>query len=230
MPQHIALLGGSFNPPHIGHFQLAYTALEGLGLEQVLFLPCANPPHKPQNTLLPFALRCELLHAYIHDKPFFGISTIEQERKGPSYTVETLTALTNDDPRVMLYFIMGTEDLLSFTKWYKWDEILTLTNIIAVPRARHYSTSELTDIAQGIDPLYSLAKHDKGSTTFTHPQACTIHCLDQPILEISSTLIRKKWLNNEALDLFLPDKVLSLLNINRDVVTPLWADSPDHMR
>lgn len=222
MAKHIALLGGSFNPPHIGHFQLAYTALEGLGLEKILFLPCANPPHKPQNNLLPFSLRYKLLNAYTFDKPQFSISTIENERVGPSYTVDTLQQLKERDPDILFYFIMGIEDLLSFTNWHRWHDILTLTNIIAVSRARHYNMTELHDIVHHIDPAYTPQENTNSCAVFTHPSACSIYCLDQPVLEVSSTLIRQKWFQGHALDLYLPAAVLSVLEQNKDLVTSVW--------
>lgn len=222
MPNHIALLGGSFNPPHIGHFQLAYTALEGLSLEKILFLPCANPPHKPANVLLPFEFRHELLKAYTAGKSQFAISTIENDRQGPSYTVETLHRLKEQHPDTRFYFIMGIEDLLFFTKWYRWDEILTLTNIIAVPRARHFNPTELTDIVQFIDADFTPLNLEDSITTFTHPHKCSVYCLDQPVLEISSTLIRNKWIQGHSLDLYLPKEVLSLLEENRQLVSSFW--------
>lgn len=224
MTNHIALLGGSFNPPHIGHFQLAYSALEGLHLEKILFLPCANPPHKPANALLPFDFRLKLLKAYTADKPQFAISDIENDRQGPSYTVETLHLLKEQHPDSRFYFIMGIEDLLSFNNWYRWEEILTLTNIIAVPRARHYNSTELNDIVQYIDPAYTSTEPQDFRAIFSHPQKCSIYCLDQPVLEVSSTLIRSKWIQGHALDLYLPKAVLSLLEENRDLVSSVWNE------
>lgn len=224
MTKHIALLGGSFNPPHIGHFQLAYSALEGLHLEKILFLPCANPPHKSANGLLPFDLRLKLLEAYTADKPQFAISDIENKRQGPSYTVETLHLLKKRHPDARFYFIMGIEDLLSFTKWYRWDEILRLTNIIAVPRARHYNHTELNDIVQHIDPAYSPTELQDARAIFSHPHNCSIYCLDQPVLEVSSTLIRNKWIQGHALDLYLPKAVLSLLEENRALANSVWNE------
>ena len=121
------ILGGTFNPPHLGHLHAAQLAHDALKLDRVLFIPTNIPPHKtlPQNTASPEA-RCEMVRLLTADTPWAQLDTIEIDRGGASYTVDTLRALHErgeDD----LHLIIGTDMLLSFDKiWRAPDEIARL--------------------------------------------------------------------------------------------------------
>lgn len=129
------ILGGTFNPPHLGHLHAAQLAHDALKLDRVLFIPTNIPPHKtlPQNTASPEA-RCEMVRLLTADTPWAQLDTIEIDRGGASYTVDTLRALQErgeDD----LHLIIGTDMLLSFDKiWRAPDEIARLAALSVCAR------------------------------------------------------------------------------------------------
>lgn len=129
------ILGGTFNPPHLGHLHAAQLAHDALKLDRVLFIPTNIPPHKtlPQNTASPEA-RCEMVRLLTADTPWAQLDTIEIDRGGASYTVDTLRALHErgeDD----LHLIIGTDMLLSFDKiWRAPDEIARLAALSVCAR------------------------------------------------------------------------------------------------
>lgn len=129
------ILGGTFNPPHLGHLHAAQLAHDALKLDRVLFIPTNIPPHKtlPENTASPEA-RCEMVRLLTADTPWAQLDTIEIDRGGASYTVDTLRALHErgeDD----LHLIIGTDMLLSFDKiWRAPDEIARLAALSVCAR------------------------------------------------------------------------------------------------
>ena len=129
------ILGGTFNPPHLGHLHAAQLAHDALKLDRVLFIPTNIPPHKtlPQNTASPEA-RCEMVRLLTADTPWAQLDTIEIDRGGASYTVDTLRALHErgeDD----LHLIIATDMLLSFDKiWRAPDEIARLAALSVCAR------------------------------------------------------------------------------------------------
>jgi nicotinate-nucleotide adenylyltransferase len=129
----VAVLGGSFNPIHYGHLLLADDVLERLGLDRVLFVPAAAPPHKPATQLAPAADRFEMVRLAIAGHSRFAVSDLELRRTGPSYTVDTLEALAAGDDR--LFLVIGSETFLDLLSWREPRRIAGLTRLVVVPRA-----------------------------------------------------------------------------------------------
>ena len=134
MTQKLGILGGTFNPVHHGHLILAQDALEHFGLDRVLFIPSAQPPHKRIEKLAAAEHRLAMLRAAIGDDPCFEVSTIELERQGPSYTIETIKALHAARPETTLHFIIGTDSLLELHQWYQIGELLKLCEFVTMLR------------------------------------------------------------------------------------------------
>jgi nicotinate-nucleotide adenylyltransferase len=131
--RHIGVLGGSFNPPHLGHLIVASEALWCLGLEQVLFVPAADPPHKPIAGGVTAAERLLLTQVAVGGEPRFAVSTIEIDR-GLRFTVDTLTALHKQLPQAELHFIAGSDSLLALHTWRQPERILSLCRLVVAPR------------------------------------------------------------------------------------------------
>lgn len=110
------MLGGTFDPPHLGHFTLAQSAASELGLERVLWVPVARPPHKKD--LSPFALRAAMAEMMARRDPRFDVSRIEETLPGDSYTVRTLAHLGKALPEVELFFIVGSDVLSELGDWF----------------------------------------------------------------------------------------------------------------
>ena len=130
----IGIYGGSFDPIHLGHLLLAESCREACALDEVWFLPCANPPHKPAGSLTPGKLRAEMIELAIAGNRDFGVCRIELERSGPSFTVDTLRQLTEQHPATEFCFLMGADSLADLPLWREPRTILELAEVIAVNR------------------------------------------------------------------------------------------------
>ena len=135
-PARLGIYGGSFDPIHVGHLLLAETCRETCALDQVWFLPCGQPPHKPAGTLAPGKLRAEMVEFAVAGDPHFGVCRIELERFGPSYTVETLRQLRDEDSARELSFLMGADSLADLPQWREPRAILELATVVAVNRGQ----------------------------------------------------------------------------------------------
>ena len=131
----IGILGGTFNPVHNGHVRHAIEVAEALGLDRVLLMPCAMPPHKESAGLLPFDLRVELLRAAVHGIPFLDVETLEGELEGPSYTWRTLNEWARLHPGEPLpYFMMGAEAFAALDTWNHGLKLPHVAHLVMVPR------------------------------------------------------------------------------------------------
>lgn len=126
----LGVLGGTFDPPHVGHLLLAEEARLALSLGQVLFTPAGGPWRKAGQELSPREDRLAMVRLAVADNPHFAVSALEIEREGPSYTAETLAALHEqlpDDSEI--FFIMGADSLADFPRWHQPQRILELARL-----------------------------------------------------------------------------------------------------
>ncbi len=130
----IGILGGSFNPVHNAHLILAQNALERYELDRMLFIPCARPPHKDPGVLLPGRVRMEMLEAAIEGDPRFETCSIELDRGGVSYAVDTLSELTEMYENADLYFAIGDDTLRELHLWHRIYDLLALCTFITFAR------------------------------------------------------------------------------------------------
>ena len=135
----IGVFGGTFNPPHNGHVRLAKAAADELKLDKLLVIPSCIPPHKIAAKLADGQERLEMCRLAFGGDPRLEVSPMELERGSRSYTVETLRELKALYPDSELYFIVGSDMLESFDKWYLWQEILSLSVLCAASREEGYS-------------------------------------------------------------------------------------------
>lgn len=157
------MFGGSFNPIHFGHLLVADEVCEALGLDQVLFVPAAQPPHKPATDLAPARHRFQMTALAVREHPRFEVSDLEILRSGPSYTVETLAALR---PRGDLYLLIGSETFLDLLNWREPWQVARLARLVVVPRN-----------STGFEPEAPAAQKvlkELGRPGFLHvPEGCT---------------------------------------------------------
>ena len=131
----IGILGGTFDPPHLGHLLIAETARAALNLESVLFLPAGEPWLKSGQAITPAAHRLRMLELAIAGNPHFRVCDCEVRRDGPSYTVDTLEELGRElPPDSELYFIVGSDVLPDFHRWKEPERILELCCLAVVER------------------------------------------------------------------------------------------------
>ena len=126
------ILGGSFNPPHLGHLQIAEAVYREFGLSEVLLLPLGTPPHK--RDIAPKEARREMCRMLVQAGEGLALCTMELEREGYTYTVDTLSALHKADPERVFYYIIGTDTLFQLESWRNFREVFRQTEFICVPR------------------------------------------------------------------------------------------------
>ncbi|MDP7349462.1 MAG: nicotinate-nucleotide adenylyltransferase, partial [Nitrospinota bacterium] len=128
----VGILGGTFNPIHFGHIYPTSEAARKLNLDKVLFIPAYSPPHKPDGEIISAHHRKNLIKLAIEDYPYFELSPLEIDRKGISYSVDTVSALRKKDDS--FFFIIGLDAFLEIDTWKEADRLLKSCNFIVVTR------------------------------------------------------------------------------------------------
>ena len=175
----VGILGGTFNPVHLAHLITADQVGRSLGLEKVYLMPSNQPPHVDEKKTLPAQHRVAMLELAVEDNPLLAVETIELEREGKSYTYETIKLLKERHPDTDYFFIIGGDMVEYLPKWYKIDELMELVNFVAVKRPGYIQESPYPII-----------------------------WIDTPLLEISSTNLRKKIAQGCSVNYFLPANVI----------------------
>lgn len=176
--QRIGILGGTFNPIHNGHLIVANQAYDQLKLDKVLFLPDYIPPHIDKKEAIEANKRVEMIKKSIQGYEQFDIELLEIERKGKSYTFETMRTLIKNNPEIEYYFIIGGDMVDYLPKWYKIGDLMTMVNFVGVNRLGASGQSSL-------DVIW----------------------IDCPLIEISSSLIRDYIHENKSIEFLVSKKV-----------------------
>ena len=129
----IGIFGGTFNPPHLGHKRLALDAFSAAKLDRLIVIPDNSPPHKDSGELVGASDRLEMAKLTFSEDIFF-VSDIEIKRSGKSYTYDTLIEIGKQCPGDELFLIIGSDMLLSFDKWFRYEEILSMVTICCMSR------------------------------------------------------------------------------------------------
>jgi nicotinate-nucleotide adenylyltransferase len=188
MPKKVGLFFGTFNPIHVGHLIIANHLAEHSDLEEIWLVVTPHNPHKKKKTLLEDNHRLAMVRIAIEDYPKLQASNIEFDLPQPNYTVKTLTVLEEKHPEKEFCLIMGEDNLKSLHKWKNYEVILDRFAIYIYPRISNGS----------IETQFS-----------NHPKIITI---DAPIVEISSTFIRKNIASGNDIRPMLPNNVWEYLD------------------
>lgn len=133
----IGLLGGTFNPPHMGHLVIADQVRNQLGLEEVWFVPTGTPPHADGKTTIDSEYRVDMLVRAIAGNSYFDLNTIEVDSEGPSYTINTIQALQEKHPDKEFYFIVGADMVQDLPNWHRIDELMDMVQFVGVNRLKY---------------------------------------------------------------------------------------------
>jgi nicotinate-nucleotide adenylyltransferase len=184
----IGILGGSFNPVHLGHLILAQDAMEHFGLDKVLFIPCAQPPHRTQKYVVDSGHRVAMLKLALKDDPRMVLSSMEVERGGVSYTVDTLRRLKELDADAQYHFIIGGDTLTELHTWKDIYDVLGLCEMVTMHRPG----------SQSLPPPKDLKLADPW------PERLLSHVFTGHLVDISSTDIRKRMQTGRSIRYFVP--------------------------
>ncbi|PAV28993.1 nicotinic acid mononucleotide adenylyltransferase [Virgibacillus profundi] len=177
----VGILGGTFDPPHLGHLIIAEEVRLALNLEEVWFIPSFTPPHKDE-ARTSAAHRMNMLQMAIKNNSSFQMNTIEIERLGKSYTFDTMKALRNEFPENDFHFIIGADMVEYLPHWNKIDELIKLVQFVGVGRPGYQ-----------LNTPYPITK------------------VEIPMIEISSTSIRNRLANKETVNYLIPEDVYAYI-------------------
>jgi nicotinate-nucleotide adenylyltransferase len=186
----IGVLGGTFDPIHVGHLLVAEEARDKLNLTETLFVPAGQPWLKLNNVISPAEHRVEMVRLAIADRPYFKLSTMEIERAGPTYTVDTIAELQNQlGAGDELFFILGWDNLNQLPHWHEPSRLVKMCRLVAVPRVDS-PTPDLDSLEAAIPELSQ-----------------RVILLDAPHIDINASGIRRRVAEGLSIDHLVPEPV-----------------------
>ncbi len=186
----VGLLGGTFDPPHLGHLTIAQGVLETCKLDEIWFMPSHRPPHKNGNAITDNHQRMKMTQLAIDGNPHFKLSLIEFERNDRSYTIDTIEILKENYPHIDFYFIIGGDMIEDLPNWHRIDELSRMITFIGVNRPGYHPDKEqyhvlLIDVPQ-IDVSSSELRrnlHDKKSGRYLLPESVRTFIAEEGLYE-----------------------------------------------
>ena len=185
----IGIFGGTFDPPHVGHQILAAEAYEQLTLDRILWVLTPDPPHKQDRSITPIEYRLRLVEATIAGNDKFELSLVEIERQPPHYALDTVNALQEQHPESEMVYLIGGDSLSTLPNWHKPQEFVEACSAIGVMcrPGQQADLQRLEDVIQGI--------------------SSKVVIIDAPLLEISSSGIRRRVADGKPYRYYLPEAV-----------------------
>jgi len=177
----LALFGGSFDPIHRGHIEPVQAARKIAGLDRVLYLPTAVPPHKPERILAPAHARYAMVEMALLDEEGLYASTFELTLGRPAYTIETLESFREAMPKVDLHLLIGGDSYADLDHWVRWREIVDAARLVVLTR-----------------PGWTLEEASLSPDLADLARSGQVHFVDQPPVDISSTRLREIFSRGES--------------------------------
>lgn len=181
----VGILGGTFDPPHIGHFIIADEVKHALSLDEIWFIPTNEPPHKRQ-AMMSNQHRIGMLEEVTKEFSYFKVNTIEMERIGKSYTIETVKQLKKRFPMIQFYFIIGADMVEYLPHWQEINELIKLIQFVGVKRSGYTLSTDYPILEVNI-----------------------------PLIETSSTEIKQRIIEERPIHFFVPEQVYSYIKEHR---------------
>jgi len=208
----IGLMGGTFNPIHLAHLRIAEEAREQCALDRVLFIPAADPPHKPLAGEVPFRQRCEMVRLAIAGNSGFELSDIEGQRPGKSYSIDTIGHVRAAHPGTRLFFIIGSDSFLEIGQWHRFADIFRSCSLIVAERPH----SPVADPQAALPPsIKAEFSHDAAARRLDHQSGEQVHFLSGSLLDISSSEIRRLAAAGHSITYLVPPAVEAYIKEQR---------------
>ena len=193
----VGILGGTFDPPQMGHLILAEYSRETLNMDHILFVPVADHPVKKDDIRLPIRHRLAMLELAIEDNEYFSISRVDIDRDGPHYSADTVNIIQSQYPEAQIYFVMGGDNLRSLPTWQRASDLYKGCRLAVMKRAdEDIAPSMHEDILPGLS--------DK------------VDIVDVPMLSmwLSSTYVVERIRHHQSVRYLVPDRVLEYIAQN----------------
>jgi nicotinate-nucleotide adenylyltransferase len=219
------IFGGTFNPVHVGHLRAAVEVAETLGFDRVEWTPSYAPRHKAGDALLRFDLRVELLRAALRGHAQFGVNEIERTLPVPSVTVHTLEAMARKEPNVDRYFLLGDREFLRLHKWHRGGDVVKHSHIAIACRTKFDLEAFACAVADAWPECRRVDPPEGALMAFELMPGRRAVLLPLPRIDISSSLVRRRWLEGRSLAHLLPAGAIELLEAHRSEVTAVWNGS-----
>ncbi len=207
------LMGGTFDPIHIGHLRCAEEVLEMFSLDQVIFVPSAVPPLKSRQDLTDFRHRKAMVMLAIDGNRHFSCSDVEANREGKSYTIDTIQYFQETyGTELLLHFILGQDAFLDIQKWKDWKKLLTLCHFVVMTAPQ----TEPEDLMGAAIPAVSAAqfRYNRAVDGYIGPSGYSLFFRKVTLLDIHSTDLRKKVREGRSIRYLLPEAVRKYIDDN----------------
>ncbi len=216
-PLVVGVLGGTFDPVHLGHLHAAEAVLRVFSLARVLLVPCAIPPHKVRPDLAPAPHRLEMLSLAVAGREGLVVSTIELDRGGVSYTIHTLRALREGTPPLAPLLILGMDALMEIESWFEHEALLREFDLVAVDRpdaaedaARGSLPASVAGRLVRVEPRDGAAPPPSGSPPGAGGR---VYRLAIPPVPVSSSRVRARAAAGDRLDGLVPESVARYIRL-----------------
>jgi nicotinate-nucleotide adenylyltransferase len=191
----VGILGGAFNPPHLGHLVCAQEALVQLKLDKVVFVPVGVAPHRTLDDDPGPEVRLEMVELAIADDEHFTTSRIEMDREGPSYTADTLEQMREESPEDELFLILGGDQAAALASWHEPEKVLERATLAVFERLSWGRNAIVIKIGRLVG-------------------ARDVRYLDMPLIQVSSSAIRRRVREGVPIRYLVPDKVVDYIATN----------------
>ena len=188
------VFGGTFDPPHLGHLILAESGRQALGLDRVLWVVTAQPPHKPNEDRTPVDLRLEMVAAAIQGNDAFQISRVDIDRPPPHFAVDTLQLLSAAHPEARFAYLVGEDSLRDFPAWHKPQQLVLACHVIGVME-RSGAEPDLADLEAILPGL-----------------SARVRFFRAPTIDISSRDLRRRVQAGESIRYLVPEGVEQIVH------------------
>jgi nicotinate-nucleotide adenylyltransferase len=188
----LGVFGGTFDPIHIGHLILAEQCRDACRLDHVLFVPAGTPPHKSGRRITPAKLRREMVELAIAGNPAFGVSSIELDRDGPSYSADTLAELARLHRDAELFFLIGADSLLDLPNWYQPARVLSLATLVVATRPG--------SVLPELGPVHSALQNARGDSAGWQ-------IVEIPAVHVASSAVRERVAAGQTIRYLVPRAV-----------------------
>lgn len=200
----LGILGGTFNPIHLGHLRVAEEIGEDLGLKKVYIIPSGMPPHKPQDPIADFSHRLEMAILASKTSPIIKVWDIEGKRPGLSYSIETLRLFhSHFGSKLELFFIIGVDAFIEIKTWKKYQDLFRYASFVVINRPGYNKEKFFTFL----DSLNVGFIWNPGRKCFCHPSGNILLEKDTTLMDISASRIREMVAKKKSIRFLVPEAV-----------------------